>query len=488
MLETDRPKRPAGEGSPMATDVLDGLADLIRAYLRDNRRAETPVVEHHDPDTLGRLFDVSLGPDGVDEQGLLTLVEGYLRYSVRTAHPQFSNQLFAGFSLAGFLGEVTASLTNTTMCTFEAAPLATLMERELVQRMAARVGYRTGDGIFGTGGSHANLLAVLTARQRAFPDVKRKGLREGLRPTVFVSDQAHYSWTKAAGVLGIGVEQLISVPSDAQGRMLPDGLDRAVRMSRQRGDAPFLVGATAGTTVQGAFDPLREIAAIAEQHDLWFHVDGAWGGSVLLSERHRHLLDGSELSDSFSWDAHKMLGAPLPCSVFLTRHAHELEDSCGLDDDSTEYILHDNDEAALDSGRSSLQCGRRVDALKLWLMWKSAGDRGLEQRVDRLFALAAHAARRVESEPRLELAAPVQSCNVCFRYRPPAGEDSDKFQLELRERLRRSGEVVVNYAPVGGSLALRLVCANPDVTESDLDRFFEHVLTAAATTAEACAG
>jgi glutamate/tyrosine decarboxylase-like PLP-dependent enzyme len=460
--------------------ALEAFPELVRAYLAENRRPETPVVEHHGPDELGELFDVSLPEDGAGEGELLPLIERYLRLAVRTGHPLFFNQLFGGFSPVSFLGELASSLTNTTLCTYEAAPVATLMERELVGHMGRFVGYEKADGIFCTGGSNANLLALLCARHRAFPDVKHHGLASGARPTLFVSDQAHYSWDKAANILGLGVDRMIRVASDARGRMDPVRLEREIARSRERGETPLLVGATAGTTVLGAFDPLREVAEVARANGLWLHVDGAWGGSVLLSERHRHLLEGSAASDSFSWDPHKMLGATLTCSVFLTRETGVLEQACGTTGETSEYILHDVEEGAFDRGRASLQCGRRADAVKLWLMWRQQGDRGFARRIEHLFALAGHAQRRITRESALELVAPVQSLNVCFRHVAPGREDLDAFNLDLRESLRRSGAAFVNHSEVRGVRAIRLVFANAAVTPDDVDRLFDRLLEHAA--------
>lgn len=460
--------------------VLDVLPRLVREHVLASRAGDVPVVEQHDAAGLRRVLDLSLPREGLSDRELVPILESYLRHAVRTAHPQFHNQLFSGFSLPAFLGEVVASAANTTMSTFEASPVATLMERTLLSRMRALVGWPggEGDGILCTGGSNANLLGMLCARERAFPSAGHEGFAAGVVPQAFVSDQAHYSYAKAAKLLGVGTANLVEVPSDARGRMDPAALERAVARSREQGHAPFFVGATVGTTVLGAFDPLRALAAVAARHGLWLHADGSWGGSVLLSERHRDLLDGSELCDSFAWDSHKMLGATLPCSAFLTRHAGALGGACAAENGDTEYLLHDSPDAELDFGRSSLQCGRRVDALKLWLLWRRHGEAGLSARVDHLFDLADHARELVERHERLELLAPVESLNVCFRWRPRAG-DPDRFNVALRERLRESGRAFVNYARAGGALALRLVLSNADLERAHVERFFEHVAEAA---------
>ncbi len=459
---------------PTATDPL--LAEALRMieeYLRGNTDPETPVVDYLEPEALASRLDLGLGSSGVPASELVPLLESYLRYAVRSGHRQFHNQLWGGFDRAGFLGDVVASLANTSMYTYEVAPVATLMELELIARMLSFLGFAGGEGIFCSGGSNANLIAALCARHRAFPEVKDRGFG-GQRPIMLVSDQSHYSFLTAAGMLGIGQGHVVKVETDEGGRMIPRELERRVVESRGRGESPFMVGATAGTTVLGAFDPLPEVAEICARHGLWLHVDGAWGGPAILSRRHRHLLAGVEATDSFAWDAHKLMGAPLTCTAFLTRHPEILHQVSSTGAGDTEYLFHAGDEEACDLGKKSLQCGRRVDALKLWLMWKHYGDAGFAARVDRLFELAALATAEVKRRDHLELMAPTQSLNVCFRYlRQTEPEATDQLNVEIRERMRRGGRALVNYATVDGRIAIRLVFANPEITEADVVRFFD---------------
>jgi glutamate/tyrosine decarboxylase-like PLP-dependent enzyme len=466
-------------------DALRDAAAMIERYIDANGDERTPVVDYLGAHELRDRFDVSLGENGVTVEELYPILEGCLRYSVRTGHAQFLNQLYGGFSTAALLGDVFASVLNTSMYTFEVAPLVTLMELELIQKMNGLVGFERGEGIFCTGGSNANMIGVLCARDRAFPESKARGIDRGEHPVMFVSDQAHYSFAKAANVLGIGQENAIAVKTDDDGRMIPDELDAEIRNARARGARPFFVGATAGTTVLGSIDPLTAVAAICREYGVWMHVDGAWGGPILLSKKHRHLLEGAELADSFSWDAHKLMGVTLTCTAFLTPHQGALLRACGTDAGQTDYLFHETEDAALDLGKISLQCGRRVDALRLWLLWKHYGDRGFGERVDRLFELARLAEERVVGHENLELMAPLQSLNLCFRYRPDRDIDPNAFNLELREHLRKSGKSFINFSHVRGDVALRIVFSNLELTESDVARCIDNVTAAAAELAAA---
>jgi glutamate/tyrosine decarboxylase-like PLP-dependent enzyme len=455
----------------MSDELLSKAFQLAQRYLEET--SEAPVVQYENPASLKTKIDLSIAEAGVSIEQFLSLLETYLTYSVRTGHKQFLNALYSGFNLPGFIGEMFTSLTNTSMATYETAPMATLIEQTLIAEMSAYIGFDQGEGTFVTGGSNANLVALLCARNKAFPGAKYQGIPFN-QAVLFVSDQAHYSFLKAANVLGIGLNNVLKVNTDATGRMIPQALEDAIVSSIQSGKTPFFIGATAGTTVLGAFDPLDDIAQIAQKYHLWFHIDGAWGGAALLSDRYKHLLSGCERADSFTWDAHKLMGVPFICSAILIKHSGILAQTASNAD--ADYLFHDHDDAEYDLGLTSLQCGRRADALKLWLAWQYYGKRGYQERIDRLFELAAYATQKVEECAALELIAPAQFLNICFRYAASDRADLNQLNLELRDRLVKSGKSMVNYAFLNGKVVIRLVLANSDLNQADLDRFFANVL------------
>lgn len=348
------------------------------------------------------------------------------------------------------------------------------------------------EGLFTPGGSLSNLMAMLLARQHRFPDSKRRGTA-GRRPVVFASAESHYSVERAAVILGLGREAVVGVPTDGFGRMRMDALEHAVARSEADGDEPFLVVATAGTTVLGGYDPIDQAADIAERHGLWLHVDGAYGASALLSERRRGLMAGIERADSLTWCAHKMLNVPLSASVILVKKPGLLHRCNAV---HAEYLYHaDNDEPDLDTGEMSIQCGRRVDALKVWLAWKARGDAGMADIVDRKFELAAAMRRLVSERDRFELLSDSDAagggCNTCFVYHaesldglPPDAKlrALDAGTHVLRERVRLRGRVLTNYAPVFGVRAFRHIASNDRATEADLALVLDEIEAVAAET------
>ncbi len=458
--------------------LLGEAARIAAEYLEEHGDRSLPVTRILAPDELERRLKPAIPREGRGLEPLLDDLRGILRYSVRTGSPRFFNQLFGGFQPAALLGEWMAAVANTSMYTYEAAPVGTVLEKAVIDKMNALAGFRAGDGILAPGGSLSNLMAVLAARQRAFPSVKEEGLPAGVRPVLFLSEEAHYSLTRAAIVSGLGSRGAIPVAADDAGRMVPAALEEAIARERKAGRQPFLVAATAGTTVCGAFDPLPEIGAVARREGLWFHVDGSSGASVLLSPRHAPLVAGIEQADSVTWNPHKMMGVPLSCSALLMREKGRLEEAFSMQAD---YLFHEGGFSAWDTGKKTIQCGRRLDALKLWLAWQALGDDGMRRRIDRLFELSEWFQKRMESDPGFELVRKPQATNICFRWLPehiralPPGPErrrkAHRFTLALRDRLIRSGKFMINYATLDGAAVLRLVLLNPATTEEDLECF-----------------
>jgi glutamate/tyrosine decarboxylase-like PLP-dependent enzyme len=456
------------------SEVLLLAQKSIDQYLRQLH--EHGVGKSVEPLALKEQLHLGLTAAPQSDFQLQQDLQNYLKHAVGTLDPHFMNQLFSGLQPWALAGELLAAVTNTTMATYEASPVATLMERELVGHLCRFAGWHTGDGIMVTGGSNANLVGMLMARNNLFPEYKRTGLG-GARLVAFVSEEAHYSFGKAANIMGLGTDNIRAVPSDEAGRMSASALHTAIQQSRAAGEHPFFIAATAGTTVLGEFDPIDELSSVARKEKLWLHVDGAWGGSVLLSRKHRHLMKGIEHADSLGWDTHKMLGTGLVSSFFLTPHANALRSSHG--GGGADYIFHASDAGSWDLGPSSLQCGRKADALKVWFAWRALGDEGLEAYVDGLFSNAQTAASLIKQTAGLELVCEPTSLNVCFRVKRPSQVPSAQWHRLLREQLMKKGQAMVNMATRKEDSFIRLVTAHPEQNEKILRPFFSNLLKAA---------
>ncbi len=480
------------------------LAELAVDYVLSPPRGHDPVVDYASPDELLAAFAQSL-PIGLDDsapaatpEALLDAAELVIRHSVHTSHPRFMNQNFAGPDPMAVIGDWLGSALNTTAATFEAAPVFTLMESAVLHKLGRLAGYPVdGDqpvpmlppGLFCPGGSTATLYALQLARHRRQPDLVTAGAGPE-RLTVFVSETGHYAATKSAALLGLGTDAVIKVVADGEGAMVPQALADAIDASVAGGATPLAVIGTAGTTVTSAFDDLNALADICAQHDMWFHVDGCYGGSALFSPGQRHRLDGVDRADSFVWNLHKMMGLTQQCTALLVREPGRLA-SCFSD--NADYLFQpDKLNAGYDNGDRTFQCARRVDSLKLWLTWQARGDHGFAARIDHAVAMADHTRAVIAgSDGRFAPVVGGDFTNVVFAWIPPDLRpldlsapaqptlDDDLYQRlnrippTIKARMQAEGTAMVGYQPVPvGDRRLntfRMLFMNPEVSAGDVD-------------------
>lgn len=432
------------------------------------------VVKSSNPEELKKIIP-EISNEAISSSDLIKELKTILDYSVQTIHPKFLNQLFGGFDAASWAGEIASTLLNPTMATLEVAPALTVIEKRVVSELLARVGYERGEGIMVTGGSNSNLLGLLCARTEYGPSLRQTGFEHN-RYRVYVSEEAHYSFDKAANITGIGTQNLVLVPANEKGEMIPEQLEKIIAADIRDGYKPLMVGATLGSTVLGAFDSLKHIAKVCDKYQIWLHADAAWGGGALFSKNHRSLLEGLELADSVTFDAHKTMGTPLITSFFLTKHSGILKNTNR--GGGAEYLFHDFDNSDWDTGTYSLQCGRRADILKFWLLWRAHGTEGLMRRTEHLFELAQFAKELVLKEPLLKLYHS-NYLNVCFQVVPPASSklSINEFTLKVREAMILEGRAMVNYAQrADGTIFFRLVFPNHKTQKSDIEDLMKIIL------------
>jgi len=457
-------------------NIFERLLQLVTRYTHD--REQGTFIDYLDPDDLRQRLHLEDERGRGDWEALFAWVERYLAHAVKTSHPAYLNRMWAGANLPSVVGEMIAAITNTSACTFETAPVSTLMEKYLLRTMLDLVGFAGGCGQMTTGSSNANMIAMMAARNDLLPAIKQQGLFGCPELFALVNADAHYSMDRAANILGLGTNHLLKIPVDDHGRMHIPALEERLAEISSAGGRPFFVAATAGTTVRGAYDSLPPLLALRERYRFWLHVDGAWGGAVLFSDRlKRHFLPALEQADSFTLDFHKMLGTALMCNVLLfNRRPTFLREVCSAGDES--YIFREGEGGEIrDLGTLSLQCGRRVDSLKWFLDWKFYGRAGLAERVERYLELCRYAEDRVGHHPDLELVVPRESFNVCFRFRPPGDVPAEPFNKALRERMHRTGRALVGTGYVNGQLVLRLLITNINVGKPEIDHFLETVVT-----------
>lgn len=252
------------------------------------------------------------------------------------------------------------------------------------------------------------------------------------------------------------------IETNERGEMHVEALEKAIQADIEKGYTPVLINATAGTTVLGAFDPIDEISKIRKKYNVWLHVDGAYCGSVLFSKKYKHLIKGVEHVDSFSINAHKMLGTPLSCSMILVKNKKYLYDSFS----NEASYLYQMDDDELNPGKISLQCGKRNDALKFWTLWKQIGTKGLEAMVDKQFALADTARAYIQNNNDYTLYSFENSVGVCFNYKNIPAKD-------ICTMLYEKGALMVGYGSFNHVEFIRLVTINAQNEKETIIDFFK---------------
>ncbi len=436
--------------------LFNELADVLL-----NEEEQNPVAERIEADKLYNTLDLSLGQSGMIDTAFKSILSDVLIATPKTATSLFFNQLFGGRQSKAVLGDLLAVLLNNSMYTYKVAGPQVGIEQEIIRQSCQLVGYGSNsNGTFPTGGSMSNYMALVMGRDAKDPACRFNGMIKPL--IIYTSIESHYSNAKNASFAGIGRNNIRYIEVDSEGKMIPKILEEQIKEDIKNGNLPAYVNATAGTTVLGAFDPIDKIADITEKYGIWLHVDGAYCGSVMFSKKYKHLLKGVERSNSFSYNAHKMLGTPLTCSILLVNDKKHLHNS--FSNDANYLYQTDGDEFNL--GKTSFQCGRRNDALKFWTLWKSIGANGLEQIVDQQFELAKVAVDYIRNNPDYTLYSFDDSISICFNYK-------DIDPVALCTVLYENQETVVGFGSFKEDTFVRLVTVNATNSQDDILGFFK---------------
>ncbi|MDG9700778.1 aspartate aminotransferase family protein [Streptomyces sp. DH37] len=453
--------------------VSEGVARVART-VAGTGRPFTGVAPAELAPVIGAIdLDRPLGDPAA---ALDELERVYLRDAVYFHHPRYLAHLNCPVVLPALLGEAVLSAVNSSLDTWDQSAGGTLMERHLVDWTAARIGLgRAADGVFTSGGTQSNLQALLLAREEAFRLLRKNSptappvsaMLPKLR--VLTSEAGHFSVLKAAKLLGLEPESVVSVPCDGDRRMRADALARELRRCRDEGLTVMAVSATAGTTDFGSIDPLPEIADLCQEAGTWFHVDAAYGCGLLASTTRRHLLRGIERADSVTVDYHKSFFQPVSSSALVVRDGATLRHATYHAD----YLnpARSAEQRIPNQVDKSLQTTRRFDALKLWLTLRIMGADAVGALFDRVVDLAAETWRVLEDDPRFTVVTRPTLSTLVFRYTPGEGADEtavDLANLHAREALAASGEAVVAGTVVDGRHHLKFTLLNPETTADDV--------------------
>jgi aromatic-L-amino-acid decarboxylase len=462
--------------------------EIIARYART--LDEVRVCSEATPAELEKMFDEPLPLEGAGAQQLFQRFEREIvPHAMNIPSPRYYG-LFNPTPLpVAVWADALCSAINQNGAAWRNSPSGSVIESRVLRWLCEIVGY--GAGSFGTltsGGSEANLIALKCARDRAADFVRDRGMRAAALPSsrmrdaaaarapvtagnliVYASEQCHYSFVKSVDILGLGRENLRKVATDERFHIRTDALRSEIERDLKAGNLPVCIAGAAGATSTGIIDPLEELAGIASEYKLWFHVDGAYGATLAMSEKYKHRLRGIERADSITIDPHKWMFVPFAAGAVLVREGGRvLRDAFDI---TPEYLSEERggEDVPFDFFRYGQLGTRRFNALKIWFALKTLGTRGYAEIIERQIELTDYFAARVAALEEFECVGAVETAVCCLRFVPPemraaGGAEIDALQRELQQRIERSGEAWFSTTVLDGRRALR-VNVNSFLTE-----------------------
>jgi L-2,4-diaminobutyrate decarboxylase len=437
--------------------LIDQLADFLASA---RFSPDAPVLRWQEPDALRAAWAAE--PQAQGDEALHGLFARVLEQTVRTQSPRYVGHQIAPAAPAAALAALLGALLNNGMGVYEMGMAGTVLEQEVIRLMNRQLGYGPEAGGFITsGGSLGNLTALLAARQA---QTGFDAWEEGAAPqplAVMVSEQAHYCVARAAKVMGLGEAGVIKVPVDGAFRMRTELLDGLLAEAQAAGRQVIAIAGSACTTATGSFDDLAAIAAFAQRHGIWFHVDAAHGGPTIFSRRYRPLVAGIEQADSVVVDFHKMMLTPALATAVLFRSEAV---SFNTFAQKASYLWdRAQDREWYNLAKRTFECTKQMMGLEVFALLHAYGPELFAAHVDTVYSLGAEFAGLVRAREAMELAHEPQCNIVCFRYAPPGMEPEacDALNQSIRTQLLREGRYYMVQTRLGGRLWLRVSLMNP---------------------------
>lgn len=449
---------------------LDKTIKIVRDYI--NNIGNDPVVPNITREDLASLFSHEIPYQGIGIKNALEDVErNVVPYCTKIGSPRFLSWIITSPSPAGTIGEILNLGLNQVPFTFKAGPVATVIEDIVISWFASIFGYSLkSGGILVSGGTNGTLTALAAAREHHVPGIMKEGLQSIKKPlVVYTSSICHKSVETAVSVLGIGARFLRKIPVDTNFKMNINKLKEAVSKDIASGYDPFCVVAQAGTSNEGAVDDIDAIADFCNTNNIWLHVDAAYAGGAILTERGKILMEGIHKADSISTDPHKWFFIPVEAGCILVKDRKHLYNTFRVTD------ANFSEEDPIEYLNYGIQFTRMSRAFKIWFAFRTYGLDKIRKIIDQNLDLTLEFLRKIEENDSWEVLAPVQTSAVCFRYVPSKklkDEELDKLQVKLLKELESTGKAFLAHAVVNGKIGLRACFANHRTTYEDLNTLF----------------
>ncbi|MBW1296988.1 pyridoxal phosphate-dependent decarboxylase family protein [Aquimarina litoralis] len=452
--------------------LVDMLADHLEHVQTDS---DSPVIRFKDPEE-----ELSYWKDDMSsETNMMDFYKKILDRSIHVHHPGYmGHQVAVPSVISSLYGLMTDVLSNGTGV-YEMGMASNALERIVTEFVAKKIGYDTNaSGFLTSGGTLANLTALLAARRAKAPNlVWEEGHQEKL--AVLVSEEAHYCIDRAARILGFGKEGIIKVPTNESFQIDVSVLQEHLDQAKQNGLVVIALVGCASSTSTGSYDDLNALANFAEEHNLWFHVDGAHGGGVVFSEKYKHLATGIEKADSVVIDFHKMLLTPSLNTALLFKQS---EDSYKTFEQRAQYLWDSQQSREwYNSGKRTFECTKLMMSLKVYAILRMYGEDIFEKNIDRLYDLGRVFAQILKNRAGFELLLMPEANIVNFRYVNLPNKDVNAYNSKIREALLKSGKFYIVQTMIGDQRYLRISIMNPLSTENDFEALLDEIENIAQT-------
>lgn len=444
-------------------NFIDKYYDEIQPDILDGKPIE--FLSHEIEEEIDQLEFTDEGHN--TEEMFKVLTDKVMHHRNKPEHPRNFTFIPGPAREESKLAALVTDYYNPNAASHYIASGAVYVEQKLIQFLCEQAGFpKSASGIFVSGGSGANMGAAIAARD------SRVNLDEITSATVYISDQAHYSVNKGLQIVGIPDHRIRRVETDDAFRIIPEKLDEMIQEDINNGFKPFMVIATAGTTNAGVIDPLSEIGDIAQKYNLWFHVDGAFGASVLLSKTHRHLLEGVSKADSLTWDGHKWLFQTYSCAMLLVKdRRHLLNSFCH----TPEYLADAQMDEQINPWDLSFELSHPARGVKLWFTLMTLGTQKISDLIDRGFENGEWVQDIVKSKPYYEIITPAQLGVINFRYYDSTKtlEELNRINSDLSEKMNESGYAHIVTTQLDGKIVLRIVALSPETRKDEIEKVMQ---------------
>ncbi|MGO4744485.1 pyridoxal phosphate-dependent decarboxylase family protein [Serratia quinivorans] len=458
----------AGELSAAIHTAVTVLDD----YVQDSQNGNVPVLRQTPPATLIQELRMRewMQSGGMTNNALATFMTEYLAQGTRLHHPGYMAHQCAVPDIGAAVADLVHGVSNNAMSLFEMGASGVAAEMAVTEWMLGKVGWTPDDAgaVLVHGGSLANLTALLVARHHSFPEAWQEGMQPDT--VILAPANAHVSIARSASILGLGSRAVCVLPCDRFGRVLGAQVSESIEAHQRAGRTVMAVIANACAAPTGLYDPLREIADACRAAGVWLHVDAAHGGSALLVPELRHLLDGIELADSITWDAHKMLRTSTLAAAVLIRRRTDLSQAF---QQNADYLFFDDDRPGPDLMHYTVEGSKAELGLKVFLNLAYRGETGLAEYI-RSRHLAARRLWQILSErDEFEVLGEPESNLVCFRYADTPGADSDRLHIAVRNILMKEGKFHLASSVVDNRRWWRTTIMAPATDETTFTRLLD---------------